>query len=114
MVLGYLADHEKQLGEVLGHFEDEASERALNTWVQEYVASKPLSLPPCDTDFAGRSADQIMDQVIDQQDQLIDLYRTLQGKADTASARELLEELAALEEHETMRVVQGINRMADI
>jgi|TARA_Y100001968_G_scaffold324784_1_gene364822 hypothetical protein len=43
-----------------------------------------------------------------------DLYRNLVGKAEIPEARELLESLLELEQHEAMRLVRQTGRMDDL
>lgn len=55
-----------------------------------------------------------MEVIIDQHQQVIELYRYLASRADIPSAKELLETLRSLEEHEVMRMAQSSNRFGDL
>ena len=55
-----------------------------------------------------------MDLIVDQHQQVVELYRYLANRADIPSAKEMLESLVSLEEHEIMRVVHSANRFEDM
>ena len=115
MILTYLSDHEKALTKVVGSFETTGDEHALNTWCYEYVAKHPIVRHAyCDAPFADLDATQIMEVIIDQHQQVIELYCYLASRADIPSAMELMESLRSLEEHELMRMAQSANRFGDM
>ena len=58
--------------------------------------------------------EDISREVFSLHDQVIALYRYLEGRADTPEARDLVRELLKLEEHEAMRLSQQINRARDL
>lgn len=115
MMLAYLSDHEKALTQVVSGFEASGDEHALNTWCYEYVHKHPITQHVhCDAPFADLDATQIMAVIVDQHQQVIELYRYLASRANIPSARELLESLQGLEEHEMMRMAQSANRFDDM
>lgn len=115
MVLNYLAEQEKNLAEVVGGFEASSSEDALNTWCYEYVNQQTIIQHDyCDAPFADLDADQIMEVVVDQHQQVIDLYHYLSARANIPSAQEMLESISSLEDHEMMRMMQSANRFGDM
>ncbi len=115
MILAYLSDHEKHLTDVVNGFEKSGEEHALNTWFYEYVQKHPIvQHVHCDKPFAELDATQIMAVIVEQHQQVIELYRDLASRADIPSSRELLEGLSSLEEHEMMRMSQSANRFEDM
>lgn len=115
MILAYLSEHEKMLTDVVSGFEKSGDEHALNTWCYEYVHHHPITRHVhCDAPFAELDAAQIMEVIVDQHQQVIELYRYLASRADIPSAKELLESLRSLEEHEVMRMAQSSNRFGDL
>lgn len=115
MILAYLYDHEKILTRVVDGFEQSGDEHALNTWCYEYVQKHPITKHAgCDAPFGDLDATQIMKVIVDQHQQIIELYRYLASRAEIPSARELLETLGTLEEHEIMRMAQSANRFSDM
>ena len=115
MLLKYLSDHEKALSEVIEAFLKSDYEHALNTWSYEYVKKQPIvQHVHCDAPFAALDSVQIMDVIIDQHQQVIELYSFLASRADIPSAKEILESLKSLEEHEIMRAVHSANRLEDM
>lgn len=115
MLLKYLSEHEKILSEVIEGFLSSNNEHALNTWSYEYIKKSPIvQHAHCDAPFAALNSVQIMEIIVDQHKQVIELYRYLASRADIPSAKELLESLTSLEEHEIMRAVHSANRFEDM
>lgn len=115
MLLAYLSDHEKALTQVVSGFETSGDEHALNTWCYEYVNKHPIVRHAhCDALFADLDATQVMAVIVDQHQQVIELYRDLASRGGISSATELLESLRGLEEHEMKRMVQSVNRFGDM
>ena len=98
MILAYLADHEASLAKVVNGFEKEP--------IVQHVH--------CEAPFAELDAVQIMDVIVNQHQQVIELYRYLAARADIPSAQEMLVSLTSLEEHEIMRMVHSCNRFEDM
>lgn len=114
-LLHYLADHEKRLVKVVDRFEKEADPKALHTWVYDYVARTPIEpQKTCPIPYESMSLDEIAASVLDTHNQIIDLYRYLMGRADIPEARQLVEDLQSLEEHEAMLLAQQYNRLSDV
>jgi len=115
LLLSYLADHEAALEKIVDGFEKNADPKALNTWVYDYLGHEPIDPHrSCDAPFAKMSFDEICGSVFDAHNQVIDLYKSLLGRADIPEARDLLQALLDMEEHETMRLAQQTNRMRDM
>jgi len=115
MILSYLSDHENILAKVVAGFEASGDENALNTWCTEYIEHHPITQHVhCDAPFSELDVVRILEVINDQHQQVIELYRYLASRADIPSARELLENLKNLEEHEMMRVIQSANRFSDL
>ena len=115
MLLSYLADHETALEKIIDGFEKRADSKALNTWVYDYLNHEPIDLKrKSDTAFSDMGFDEICLSVFDVHNQAIDLYRELLGRADIPEVQDLLKDLLAIEEHETMRLAMQTNRMRDM
>ncbi|WP_323844278.1 ATPase [Microbulbifer magnicolonia] len=115
MILAYLSDHEKALTKVVTGFEKSGEEHALNTWCYEYLHHHPIARHVhCDSPFAELNAEQIMEVIVDQHRQVIELYRSLASRADIPPAKELLDNLKSMEEHEMMRMSQSANRFEEM
>lgn len=115
MVLSYLADHEAQLTKVIEGFEQNGKESVLDTWCYDYVEKYPITRRVYDNaPFSELNAEQVMDVVIDQHQQVIELYRYLASRAETTSSKEMLSALSSMEEHEIKRMVQSSNRFSDM
>lgn len=115
MLLTYLADHEAALEKIVDGFVQRADPKALNTWVYDYLGHEPINPHrTCDAPFAQMSVDEICESVFDFHNQVITLYRYLLGRAEIPEARDLLQALLNMEEHETMRLAQQSNRIRDM
>lgn len=115
LLLAYLADHEAALEKIIGGFERGADSKALNTWVYDYLNHEQIDLNrSSNAPFANMDFNEICLAVFDAHNQAIDLYRDLLRRADIPEARQLLQQLLDIEEHETMRLAQQTNRMQDM
>lgn len=109
-LLDYLADHEKALEQMVGRFEQETDQKALNTHVYDYLSNGPVrSHRTCTVPYAELDYEAICREVFDYHTQLINLYHSLIGKAETATSRELMMSLLELEEHEAMRLAKQLD-----
>lgn len=114
-LLTYLAEHESKLAKIVEDFEKRADPKALNTWVYDYLQHEPIDPHrSCDAPYSSMTVEEICQSVFDLHNQVTGLYRYLLGRAEIPEARELLESLLAMEEHETMRLAQQSNRIRDI
>ncbi|MEM9230770.1 MAG: ATPase [Pseudomonadota bacterium] len=111
MLLAYVADHEAALAKIIDGFEARADPKALNTWMYDYLEHRKVDLARLsEQPFSEMTFDEICGSVFDAHNQAIELYRDLLGRADILEAKELLRSLLSIEEHETMRLAQQINR----
>jgi hypothetical protein len=114
-LLEYLSEHEKVLAQTVDRFENEANAGALRTWVYDYLGHTPVDPHKmCSAPYAQMNFEEISASIFDTHNQIIDLYRYLQGRMDTPRARELVDNLLTLEEHETMLLAQQANRLNDL
>lgn len=115
LLLDYLTEHEEKLAHVVETFEHSDNTNALNTWCYEFLNKAPIvQHQHSDAPFAELNTQQIMAVIVDQHQQVIELYRHLCARAEVPSAVELLENLKSLEEHEAMKIVHSANRLEDI
>lgn len=111
LLLGYLAKHEGALAQLIRLLEQTANTKALNMLCYEYLDKHPiLQHPHHDEDFSESSADSIVALVVQDHEQIIELYRYLYWRSDTVPAQDLLKQLLALEEHQAMKITQKGNR----
>ncbi|MBS9405335.1 ATPase [Halomonas sp. TRM85114] len=114
-LLEYLADHEATLEQTIAGFEKQADPKALHTWVYDYLAHAPIAPhQACRSPYAEMSFDDICGEIFALHDQVIELYRYLEGRAEIPDARDLVRELLKLEEHEAMRLAHQTNRARDM
>ncbi|MDF0749408.1 ATPase [Marinobacter sp. 71-i] len=116
-LLAYLADHESELERITAEFEKQAETKALKTRLYDYLNSEHHPIKThrtCDGHYDDLDFDGIVREIFDFHDQLIDLYDSLAGKAEIPEAKELVESLRAMEEHEAMRLARQIGMMDDV
>jgi hypothetical protein len=115
LLMRYLAEHEAALERMVGGYEGLADGRALATWVYDYFTENPVDLGGLAGETAeDMTADEVSAAVFAAHRQLIELYRYLEGRAETSELRDLVKELLALEEHEAMRLAQQVNRLSEL
>lgn len=114
-LLDYLAAHESAIERIVNEFEHQGDKKALETRVYDYLSHNPIKTHrTCDEPYAKLDFDGICREVFDFHDQIIDLYKTLIGKAEIPEAKELFESLLAMEENESMRLARQVGRMQDL
>ena len=115
LLLRYLSDHEKVLTEVIQSVIDTSTESMLTTWCLEYLNRQTINIhDACDERFASMDLSDIIEAVVNQHNQIIDLYAHLYSRAEIPSIQELFKQLTELEEHHIMQLVQGANRLDDV
>lgn len=115
LLLSYLGDQEAALEKTVANFARRADPKMLHTWLYDYFAQWPVEAnATSNKPWQEMDISEIGEQVFALHHRIIELYKYLEGRADTPEARELLQELREMEEHETMRLVHQANRMGDL
>ena len=114
MLLVYLAQHEQELTRTIARIKEHADSSALHTRLHDAVQGDTLALDLDSEAYARMSVDEISREIFAIHNQIIDLYRSLETRPGLDRARELLGEMLQLEEHETMRLAQQVNRMHEL
>lgn len=115
MLLKYLKDHEQKLVGVIEEFEKRTSENVLNTWCYEFFDKHPIIRhQKLECAFKDLEPTAIITEVTNLHQQVIELYRYLQSRAEPESSKEVLAQLTDLEQHEAMRMVHSANRLEDM
>jgi len=114
MLLVYLAQHEQELTVTIARIKEHASPRALQARLRDAVDQDMLALELDSEAYAQMSVDEISREVFAMHNRIIDLYRSLENRPGLDSASELIGEMLQLEEHETMRLAQQVNRMHEL
>ncbi|HEA53121.1 hypothetical protein LCGC14_1287400 [marine sediment metagenome] len=114
-LLDYLAKHESEIERIVEEFERQGDPKALETRVYDYLSHQPIKTHrTCDEHYARLDFNSICREVFDFHEQIIELYKTLVGKAEIPEAKELLESLLTMEQNESKRLARQIGRMDDI
>jgi len=115
LLLDFLSRHEARLSELLEAFARASEAKVLHTWCYEYLDKKPIAQHRhCDAPFSELDTRQIIEVILEQHEQVIDLYQYLLSRAVTPEVRELLSALVELEEGAVMSMTDGANRLEDI
>lgn len=103
LLLDYLQSHEEKLANALKTFQETAELKQLDTWFYEFAQKhNVIRSGQHHKPFSEMTTDEILAEVMDEHQQVIQLYRYLYGRAGTSPAGELLQELVELEQHEAM------------
>tara|TARA_R110000751_G_scaffold57694_3_gene122325 strand:- start:725 stop:1186 length:462 start_codon:yes stop_codon:yes gene_type:complete len=114
-LLQYLADHERCMQQMVVRFEQQADVNVLDSWVYDHFTDNPRTRSLfAGQSFAGMSYEEICAVVFDLHNDALDLYRYLEGRAETAGGRELMQDLLAMEEHETLRLAEQAQRAQEM
>ncbi len=114
-LLTYLADHEKELVRITEEFERQADPKALKTWIYDVMEHKPINVNwASDKHFADMDVDSIAREVFRFHDEVVSLYDQLSGVSHIPEAKELMDSLQEMEEHESMRLAQQIASSQDL
>lgn len=96
-------------------FEQQAAPKVLHTWVHDYLSLAPIAPHQiCHSPYVEMSFDDICQAISALHDQVLELYRYLEGRAEIPETRDLVREILKLEEHEAMRLAQQTNRARDL
>ncbi|MEH6563707.1 MAG: hypothetical protein V7756_00055 [Halopseudomonas sp.] len=115
LLLEYLAEHERRMQEMVQRFEEKADIKILDSWLYDHFTDNPrIRALDAGKSFAGMSYEEISAMVFDMHNDALELYRYLAGRAETADGRELMQELLAMEEHETLRLAEQAQRAQEM
>lgn len=113
-LLTYLSAHEEELVRITAEFEHQADIKAMKTRLYDYIEHKSISGRKPDTHYADLSYEDICREVFHFHDEVIALYKALASKAEIPEARELMEALQEMEEHEAMRMARQSGSSQDV
>jgi len=114
-LLDYLAKHEAELERIVTEFERQAESKVLATRIYDHMADKTIQTRRvCNEHYVTMDFDGICREVFEFHDQIIELYTYLAGRAEIPEAKELFEELLAMEQNESMRLARQVGQMNDI
>lgn len=115
MLLEYLSEHERKLAETLEYFQRDADIEALHTWFYEYTdRHKIIHRDPHEIPFTRMSNDEITGEIAGLHNQLVDLYRHLHERAESGTAREVLQQLLDIERSESRLISVGAERSQEM
>lgn len=113
--LEYLADHEEKLSQAIHEFKENSDSDALNSWCYDHLEDHPIiHKPPQDVDLSELTVKNATAMVIEQHEQMTELFEYLDARLNTEKAGELLASLRQLEENEAKKMAEGANRMNEI
>jgi hypothetical protein len=116
LLLDYMSQHEKYLEETLTRYEEEVSEKILNTWFQ-YPPPKEI-LDTCrevsinETDYL--TVDDVIEMAVKLDDCLIDLYKEMIKNSETDQMREVFTNLMEMEKRQELELVRDAQEWKDI
>ena len=114
LLLDYISRHEQHLGESLDQFEDDATTKLLDTWIDFSQDSEILRFPADISIEPDMTVDQVIEIAMKMDECLVQLYRQLVAHTDVPEVREVFENLLALEEGEKHRIARQALGVKDI
>ena len=113
LVLDYLADHQEKLKTAVESFRDGGDQKVMETWfdrapkieVEEFGDSELAEID---------DVDQLIERVTRFHDQVIEIYTNLRGQARIEEVEEVFDDLAELERHEKMELIQSTRQLQDL
>jgi hypothetical protein len=114
MLLDYLVQHERELIGTIARIKEHADPQALQTRLHDAVRGELLVFELDSEAYGQMSVDEISREIFGIHNQIIDLYRSLESRPGLGRAGELIGEMLQLEEQETMRLAQQVNRMHEL
>ena len=108
----YLAGHESQLADTIAALQHTEKNKALDTWVTEFLNNQPL--PSLDAPWPKDNAEDLLEEVLAAHNTLLELYQGLLSRCATTPGEPLLTQLIDVEKQELTRIAQAANRMQDI
>ena len=116
-LLEYLSKHEFEIEKMTAEFEKQADEKVLKTRLYDYYESEHRAIRnagDCGEYYAELDFDAIAKDIFEFHDQLTELYKSLNLKAELREASDLVESLRAMEENESMRLARQVGSMQDL
>ena len=115
MLLDYLASQEKEMAVVIERSKEDADQKALHTFVYDYIENAPLKPREISADaFMGKNTDEVLETVMGYHDEIIQLYTYLHGRAEVPSTKALVDDLLAYERQEWRQVMSQAHRFDDL
>lgn len=115
LLLNYLAEQEANMEKMIGSFEAQAEPKVMKTYIYDYLSHQPVqSHRTCGAPYATLGFDDICSEILDYHQQVIELFKDLEARAEIPEAKGLLGTLLAMEEHGAMKIVRQAGRMVDI
>ena len=112
-ILDYLAEHQTRLADAIAGFRQDSREKTLATWFDRAPTEHPQGLDSESLISAG-STDELIEQIVEFHEEVTELYANLRDQAHTEGVRKVFADLADIETHEKMELVQSSRQLDDI
>ena len=116
LLLDYMSQHEKHLEETLSRYEEEVSERILNTWFQNSPPKQVLNTCK-EIGIEGKedlTVDDVIEMAVKLDRCLIDLYKDMIKNAETDEVRDVFKNLAEMERRYELELVRNAQEWKDL
>ena len=114
MLLDYLQRHESHLEESLCKFEDDKSQKVLESWFQ-YAPDHDLNDVLSGMEVHDHmSTDQVVSMALKLDDYFIDLYEDMVRSSSSSSVRAVFQNLLDMEQQEKIRTAKTAMQMYDM
>lgn len=114
MLLNYLGEHEKYLGECIEEFEENASPSLLASWFQFMPKDFPPDCFDDDKFEPTMGVDDVVSIALQFDDCLLKLYRVMAAEAELAEVQEVFAALLKMEEGEARTLARDTLWLKDM
>ena len=114
MLLEYLKRHEDHLEQTLGKFEQDKSQKVLESWFQ-YAPDQDLKDVLTELNInENMSTDDVVEMALKLDDYFIDLYQDMVNSSTSTPVKEVFQNLLDMEEHEKIQLAKTALQINDM
>jgi rubrerythrin len=116
MLLDFMSDHEKHLEDTMARYEEEVSQKILNTWFQ-YSPSKEILTACKEINLEGKenlTVDDVIEIAVKLTQCLIDLYKEMAKNSECEDVRAVFNNLMEMERHFELQLVRDAQELKDL
>lgn len=114
LLLDHMSDHERQLQDSLGAYEEGASKQVMDTWVDCKYCDEVLATCERTPIAEESSVEGVINATMDIDNCLIRFYREVAEKVDSQTIRDVFRNLIDLEEGELRKLALSALQIGDV
>lgn len=114
LLLGYLSRHEANMATALQRFEEQASQKVLDTWFMFAPDTEHLFADGQRLLESATDADEVVRVALELDDRIVEAYRAMERESHIPEVREAFSALVVMEEQELHKVVRSVVGLGDM